>query len=82
VKQRQISSFNIAGNSKNTIRYLVSGSSPKDIHLKIIMDHIHLSLWNLKVQFYHVLRQHNFEDDKMANKAIRKTLVSWRQQER
>jgi ribonuclease HI len=72
VKQRQISSLNIIGDSKNIIRIFIRNSTPKDIRLKKIVDHIRFSLKNLQVNYYHVVRKHNTTVDEMANLAIGK----------
>jgi ribonuclease HI len=69
-KQRQISQLNIVGDSKNTIRYFVTGSTPKDVGLKALIERIWISLSNLSVQFFHILRENNKEVDEMANRAI------------
>jgi ribonuclease HI len=69
-KKRQISNLNIVGDSKNTTRYFVFGSSSKDIGLKILVEHIKIFLLNLKVQFFHVYHDHNSEVDAMENRVI------------
>jgi hypothetical protein len=58
------------GDSKNTIRYFVTDSSPIDASLNIFIECIRISLLNLNVQFYHVNRQNNTKVDAMENKAI------------
>jgi hypothetical protein len=72
VKQRQISNLNIIGDSKNIIRIFIRNSTPKDIRLKKIVDHIRLTLKNIQVNYYHVVRKHNIVADEMANLAIGK----------
>jgi ribonuclease HI len=70
VKKRKISILYIVGDSKNTIHYFVSSSSPKDIGLNKLVELIRISLLNLKVQLFHIYYHHNAEADAMANKAI------------
>jgi hypothetical protein len=69
-KQRKISHLDIVGAPKNTIRYFVLVSSMKDIGLKKLVEHIRISLLNLKVQLFRVYHQHNSEENEMTNKAI------------
>jgi hypothetical protein len=45
---------------------------PKDTRLKKIVDHIRLSLRNLQVNFFHMVRKHNTTADEMANLEIGK----------
>jgi ribonuclease HI len=68
--QKQIKQLNIVGDSKNTIRYFVTRSNPKEIKLKILVERIRLSLSNISVQYFHILRGNNKEADKMVNRAI------------
>jgi ribonuclease HI len=69
-KKRQIDALNIVGDSKNTIHYFIKASSPRDIGLKNLVDHIRFSLQSFKAQFYHIFRHHNKVVDALANKAI------------
>jgi hypothetical protein len=62
--------MNIVGDSKNTIRYFVIRTDPKEASLKSLIERIRLSLTNLSVQFFHILRENNKEGDEMANRAI------------
>jgi hypothetical protein len=57
---------------KKLIRIFIRNSTPKDTRLKKIVDHIRLSLRNLQVNFFHVVRQYNTAADEMANLAIGK----------
>jgi hypothetical protein len=41
--------MNIVGDSKNTIRYFVVGTDPKEASLKILIERIWLSLTNLSI---------------------------------
>jgi hypothetical protein len=68
--------LNALGDSKNIIRMMVHGSDPRDLSLKQIMDRIRVESQDIKITFYHIMREHNKEADKMANAAIGKTLGS------
>jgi ribonuclease HI len=68
--QKHPTKLNIVGDSKNTIRYFVIGSNPKEIKLKSLIERTRLSLSYIFVQFFHILRENNKEADEMANKAI------------
>jgi hypothetical protein len=69
-QQRHVSYLNIVGDSKNTIIYFVTRSTPKDGGLKVLFERIQNSLSNLSIQFFHILRENNKKDDEMANIAI------------
>jgi hypothetical protein len=69
-KQRHVSHLNIVGDSKNTIRYFVTRSTPKDVGLKVLIERIWISLSNLSIHFFHILRENNKESDEIANRAI------------
>jgi hypothetical protein len=58
------------GDSKNTIRYFVTRSSPKYVGLKVLVERIDTSLINLNVQFFHLYFQNNIDEDAMVNRAI------------
>lgn len=73
VKQRHISQLNIVCDSKNTIRYFVTGSDPRDLSLKVLINRIRLNLSSLFVQFFHILQENNTPANEMANKAIEPT---------
>jgi len=70
-KQKQITWMNIVGDSKNTIHYFVIGYDPKDVNINILIERIHISLSNLSVLFFHILRENNKEAHEMDNRAIR-----------
>jgi hypothetical protein len=53
-KQNQIIELNSVGDSKNTIRYFVLISSPKDTGLKNLFERIRKSFLGIKVHFYHI----------------------------
>jgi ribonuclease HI len=73
---QQIRELNALGDSKNIIRMMVHGSNPRDLSLKQIMDRIRVESRDIKITFYHIMRENNKEADKMANAAIGKTLGS------
>jgi hypothetical protein len=56
--------------SKNTIIYFVTGYSPKDDGLKVLVECIGISLKNVNAQLFHVYSKNNIEVDVMANRAI------------
>jgi hypothetical protein len=62
--------LNIVGDSKNTIIYFITDSNPKEIKLKSFLERIQLSLSNILVQYFHILRGNNKEGDEMVNRAI------------
>jgi ribonuclease HI len=68
--QKHITQLNIVGDSKNTIRYFVTGSNPKEIKLKSLVERIQLSLSNISVQYFHILRENKKEADEMDKRAI------------
>jgi hypothetical protein len=70
VKQPQSPQLNIVGDSKNTIRYFVTGSDRKDLGLKVLIGHIRINFSSLSTQFFHVLRENNTLVNEMDNKAI------------
>lgn len=69
-KKKQINALNIVGYSKNTIRYFIKASSPKDTSLKNLVDRIGTSVQGFQAQFYHIFRHNNIAVDTLANKAI------------
>jgi hypothetical protein len=64
--------LNIVGDSKNTIRYFVSGSIPRYDSLKVLIECSKLTLSSYLVQFYHIIRENNKETNEMANCVIDK----------
>jgi ribonuclease HI len=70
VKNRQIQTLNIVGDSKTIIRMMILGSDPKNMSLKRVIDRIRLFSRTLKVDFFHVLRGNNVKVDNMAKLAI------------
>jgi hypothetical protein len=58
------------GDSKNTIRYFVLGSAPKDAKLQRIIERTKLLLTTSQAQFFHILRENNREVDGMENREI------------
>jgi len=76
IQTQQIRELNALGDSKNTIRMMVHGSNPRDLRLKQIMDRIRVEYQDIKITFYHIMREKNKEADKMANATIGKMLGS------
>ena len=70
MQEDQINQISIVGDSKNTIRYFVKGSAPKDAKIKRIIERIRLLLASTSTDVFHILRENNREADKMANRAI------------
>jgi ribonuclease HI len=70
---QQIRDLNALGDSKTIIRLMVHGTDPRDLSLKRIIDRIRVDSQDIKITFYHIMREHNKEADKMANEAIGKT---------
>jgi ribonuclease HI len=69
-KKRKITELNIVGDSKNTIRYFIKASSPKETSLENLVDRIRKYLQGLQAHFFHILHHHNTVVDSLANKAI------------
>jgi ribonuclease HI len=67
-KQRHIYYLKIVGDSKNVIRYFVTGSTPQDVGLKALIKHIKINLSSFIVQFFHIRRENNKDTDEMANR--------------
>jgi hypothetical protein len=68
--------MNIVGDSKNIIRYFVSGLVPKDDGLKALIECTRITLSSCSVKFFHILRENNKATNEMANHAIGKALDS------
>jgi hypothetical protein len=68
--------MNVLGDSKNIIRMMVHRSNPRDLSLKQITDRIRVDSRDIKITFYHIMRENNKEADKMANATIGKMLGS------
>jgi ribonuclease HI len=73
VKQKQIKTLNVVGDSKMIISLMISGSSSKDLSLKKIVDRIQLHSSGILMCFFHVYRHNNYEVDELANRAIGKS---------
>lgn len=51
----------------------MTGSDPKDLSLKVLINRIRLNLSSLFVKFFHILQENNTPANEMANKAIEPT---------
>jgi ribonuclease HI len=71
-KTRQISNLNVIGDSNTVIRMMVQWTDPKHLSLKRIIDQIQVDSLSLKPTLFHIMREHNTTEDKLANEAIRK----------
>jgi len=68
--KKHITQLDIMGDSKNTIRYFFIGSKRKEIKLKSLAERIQLSLSNIAVQYFHILRENKKEAYEMDKRAI------------
>jgi hypothetical protein len=60
------------GDSKTIIRIMISGSSPHNMSLKILIEFFFFLTGSMHINYFHVLQINNVEADKMANKVIGK----------
>jgi ribonuclease HI len=65
-KQRKIQILNVVGDSKTIIRIMISGSSPHNMSLKILIDRICLLVGSMHINYFQVLRINNAKADKMV----------------
>lgn len=52
---------------------MVHGSNPRDLSLKQVTNRIRVDSRDIKITFYHIMRENNIEADKMANAVIGET---------
>jgi ribonuclease HI len=60
---QQIRELNALGDSKNIIRMMVHGSNPRYLSLKQVMDRIRVESQDIKITFYHIIRE-NYKESR------------------
>jgi len=58
-QNQQIRDLNTLGGFKNIIRLMVHGTDRRDLSLKHIIDRTRVESWDIKINFYHIMREHN-----------------------